>query len=572
MENQKTGSTKEPLNFSVLGTVGKVAEKLKGSKCKPQKTKEFAANVSLLNGYFDTTDYETWMLCVIINHYFENREEASSFTNLASFFDCPVLCLHVYRAEFESLLKKHYISNKASLDETEVGKKNEFMLSGELLSCVIKNRPLSLPEYTPVKKTVLDMIRCIGSMVDEQSTADDSHIDLRYDTLQLEEHFAELSSTTRLLAELNGSDLCERIFLYDCCYDFITGGQTAVNITIQKVFCSNERICVARSFLDESNKLFKRGLLEFTEKGNLTDAKLTITQKTKELLFEEDADLYAGLYAKSVKGMNVIRPEEITEKHLFYSDENEREIARLSDFLQEEKLLQIREKLSEKGLPKGIAVLLYGAPGTGKTETVYQIAKVTGRKIFHVDISEAKSCWFGESEKQIKEIFTGYRNLCKSGGKGNGERLPILLFNEADGILSKRREVGFSNTAQTENAMQNIILEEMERLDGIMIATTNLADNLDAAFERRFLFKVKFENPSVEAKEKIWRSKASWLSDGEIAAFARDYDLSGAQIDNIVRKATMDEVLTGSRPDAAEMERLCRGEKISGGGRKIGFF
>ena len=125
---------------------------------------------------------------------------------------------------------------------------------------------------------------------------------------------------------------------------------------------------------------------------------------------------------------------------------------------------------------------------------------------------------------------------------------------------------------QTENTIQNIILEEMEKLEGIMIATTNLANNLDAAFERRFLFKIKFENPTVEAKMKIWKSKMDWLSDDMIRTFATDYDFSGGQIDNIVRKATMDEVITGKRTELGELIALCKNEKLGGDERKIGFF
>ena len=75
------------------------------------------------------------------------------------------------------------------------------------------------------------------------------------------------------------------------------------------------------------------------------------------------------------------------------------------------KYKQIQKRLTEKGLPHGIAVLLHGAPGCGKTESVYQIAKVTNRKIYHVDISQTKSCWFGESEKKIQEIFDNYKLL-----------------------------------------------------------------------------------------------------------------------------------------------------------------
>ena len=240
--------------------------------------------------------------------------------------------------------------------------------------------------------------------------------------------------------------------------------------------------------------------------------------------------------------------------------------------MQEEHFCEIQNRLSEKGLPKGVAVLLYGAPGTGKTETVYQLAKATGRMILHVDISQAKSCWFGESEKKIKKIFTNYSQLCRACKKEQDGKIPILLFNEADAIFSKRKDTNSSNVAQTENSMQNIILEEMEKLEGILIATTNLADNLDTAFERRFLFKIKFENPSVEAKRKIWKSKLQFLGENELTAFAENYNLSGGQIDNIVRKVMMDEVLTGMHPNIETLHELCKHEKIGHDyEQKIGF-
>ena len=223
--------------------------------------------------------------------------------------------------------------------------------------------------------------------------------------------------------------------------------------------------------------------------------------------------------------------------------ENQKEIDRLKNALQEEKLKKIQQRLKDDGLPIGVAVLLYGAPGTGKTESVMQIAKETGRSIVHVDISEAKSAWFGESEKRIKKIFTSYRNACELCEK-KGEKIPILLFNEADALISKRKSDTSGNCAQTENAIQNIILEEMEKLEGIMICTTNFASNLDGAFERRFLFKIQFENPSMEAKQKIWKSKLDWLNDDMIMNVTENYDLSGGQIDNIVRKITMDEILS----------------------------
>ena len=149
-----------------------------------------------------------------------------------------------------------------------------------------------------------------------------------------------------------------------------------------------------------------------------------------------------------------------------------------------------------------------------------------------------------------------------------------MLFNEADALFSKRREVVSSsdNCAQTENALQNILLEELETLDGILIATTNMCDNFDTAFERRFLFKVQFGQPNTEAKTAIWKSKLSWLTEEESGQLAAKFDLSGGEIDNIVRKTFMEEVLTGNRPSLEMLEAWCRGEKLTRkGGNAIGF-
>ena len=111
----------------------------------------------------------------------------------------------------------------------------------------------------------------------------------------------------------------------------------------------------------------------------------------------------------------------------------------------------------------------------------------------------------------------------------------------------------------------------MEKLEGILIATTNLADNLDRAFERRFLFKIRFERPSVEVKRSIWLDKLPGLSPDDAARLASEYDFSGGEIDNVVRKATMIEVLDGTPPSIETIAGLCGEEKIGKDRIKIGF-
>jgi len=207
---------------------------------------------------------------------------------------------------------------------------------------------------------------------------------------------------------------------------------------------------------------------------------------------------------------------------------------------------------------KGFACLFYGAPGTGKTETVLQIARQTGRDLMQVDIAGLRDKWVGESEKNIKEVFARYRKLCK-----NSEVMPILFFNEADAIINKRTENVEHSVDKMDNAMQNIILQEIEDLDGILIATTNLTSNLDKAFERRFLYKVEFHKPDTDVKTKIWCSMLKDISIEDAHQLASHFDFSGGQIENIARKRTVDYILSGKFASLTEIEDYCRAELLA---------
>ena len=549
-------------NFDVLKAISVLTKKLQKSHLKIKRTNEFINAEEKLNKYFDTTSSGTWMLCGILSYYFEHHGSTCNFNDLSDFFDCPVMSVIAYKKDIEDLLAKRYIVNNKSLIEDEVEIHNEFDISKSLIRSVIHNDKIII-EQKKTERTIINIIRKIGDLCDSSEEL----FEKTFQTEAIEYKYNDFDLIKRIKL-LFPDDIYTRMFFYSCCNDLLKGYETSLQATIANSYEETDRFQIAESFMEDNHPLLKMDLVEFVDKSNLTESTIEITAKAKEMFLGENAKLFT----KSAKGTDIILPDTIKQKELFYSLENESEINRLTNALKDENLFNIQTQLVEKGYQKGIAVLLYGAPGTGKTETVYQIAKKTGRKILHVDISSTKSCWFGESEKIMKRIFVDYKNLCKLCRDEKDGKIPILLFNEADGILSKRKDSTMGSVSQVENTIQNIILEEMEKLEGIMIATTNLVDNLDAAFERRFLFKIKFENPTIEAKAKIWKSKLNWLPENEIEIFAKNYDLSGGQIDNIVRKVTMDEILTGKRPEPEELLILCKKEKMGNAERKIGFF
>ena len=358
---------------------------------------------------------------------------------------------------------------------------------------------------------------------------------------------------------------CERVLFYSVGQSMIENDPISLSFEIQKLYPVRKRKQVLNDFMNNKHSLQKTDLVEIEKTSSLFGESTTIllTDKGKEALLGEDA----ALYIDNVSDKQLLASDKIAEKKLFFSGELKEQLSLLSNSLSEEHYKALCTRLEENRLPKGIAVLLYGEPGTGKTESVMQIARATGRAIMHVDISATKTCWFGESEKLIKKVFTDYRRLCEK-----SKICPILLFNEADAVFSKRKDAGSSSVAQTENAIQNIILEEMEKLDGILIATTNLADNLDRAFERRFLFKIRFDKPTIEAKTSIWMNKLPDLSAEDAHTLASSYDFSGGQIDNITRKALMQEIIKGEKPTLNNLVTICSEENISRNShRKIGY-
>lgn len=326
-------------------------------------------------------------------------------------------------------------------------------------------------------------------------------------------------------------------------------------------------INVLKAFKSEKTFLLKKGIFEIEKSEVGEDIKVKWGKLARAKIFKGDNIWYLGK-SSSTKELGVVKCKDIKEKALYYNDTNQKDVDRLYGLLEEKRYQEMRKRLEEKNLPKGLIILLYGAPGTGKTETVNQLARMTGRDLFHLNLQEVRSCWVGESEKNTKAIFDAYRD-CKS------KKKPILLFNEADGIVSKRSNLdGDRNSAvsKMENTMQNIILEEMEKFDGIMILTTNMSQNFDPAFDRRILFKLKFENPSNAVKAKIWKSKLEFLKDDEAATLASLSDLSGGQIENISRKVLLDELLYGNKPSLETLKDFVSKEKLfDSSTKRIGF-
>lgn len=179
---------------------------------------------------------------------------------------------------------------------------------------------------------------------------------------------------------------------------------------------------------------------------------------------------------------------------------------------------------------KGLAMLFRGESGTGKTLSAEILASALGMPIYRVAIPRIVSKYIGETEQNLEKAF---REAQVAGA--------ILLFDEADAIFTKRVEVSSANDRYS-NMEVNLLLQELERFEGVVILTTNLDAAIDDAFERRLNYKLDFPFPSPEHRREIWRrllpDKAPVvLEEDELEYLAERFELSGGSIKNVVLRA-----------------------------------
>jgi hypothetical protein len=173
---------------------------------------------------------------------------------------------------------------------------------------------------------------------------------------------------------------------------------------------------------------------------------------------------------------------------------------------------------------RGVRMLFFGSPGTGKTLAAEVMARALGVDLLVADLSSLVSKWLGETEKNLAAVFdVAERSRA------------LLLFDEADALFAKRTDSQDAHDRYA-NLETAYLLQRLERYEGAAVLTTNLRANLDKAFSRRFEYIVEFPEPDAAAREALWRlhlpAAAPLAPDVDLAQLASWYPISGAQIKN----------------------------------------
>lgn len=495
---------------------------------------------------------------VVLLAMFVDRSEDSRImiSDIAKYTGCRTTKILRLSDDIDTLERQRYL--RASRSRNSLS----YRVPGAVLKSLRKNQPY-IYEEEPIPDTQTFFDR-FDRLMNEKNDDELTHDSLKELTMEmLDEIKGTIFATELRRCGFGDEDTLLFIFM---AHLFVENNDDNIGFhDIDDLFDNDEiPIWVKREFRSRESELFEKELIEnVNEDGMARSDAFKLTEKAKEQFL---CELNLNKIGRSDR--NLIKVGTLAEKDLIYNETERGQITELSSILSENRFNEVQKRLRSAGMRPGFCCIFYGAPGTGKTETVYQLARRTGRDIMRVDVDKIKSCWVGESEKNIKALFDRYRNICK-----NSELAPILLFNEADAVLGVRMEGASRAVDKMENSIQNIILQEMETLEGIMIATTNLTTNLDKAFERRFLYKIRFDKPTVNARTEIWKAMLKGLSNEDAQTLASQFDLSGGEIENIARKHSVNAILSGN--DAIDIQELissCRHEKITKDNRpRIGF-
>lgn len=178
------------------------------------------------------------------------------------------------------------------------------------------------------------------------------------------------------------------------------------------------------------------------------------------------------------------------------------------------------------GFKLGMSLNLYGPPGTGKTMAAKSIAKDLEKTLLIVDYSAIISKWVGDTGKNISLIFEEAKRLNA-----------IIFFDEADSLLSKRVSLSGDSQSNSVNQNRNILMQEMDRFDGIILYATNFFGNYDEAINRRIAQHIEFNLPEKNQRLELFKlhipskTPKGRINYSELASMSGG--LSGGDIKNI---------------------------------------
>lgn len=524
-----------------------VFKNTKSQLIQPAELLNLSAEVALLTDFFGVDELEVYLLTYYICKSL--NDDKIFLDKLIEHFGDDLAQLPAINKAIYSLIKKGRLQEKVKNTNVKIDAFVSAVIHPRAIKGLLegskkglKNKPL---------KSFIELLDEINKQIDlkHYDTISGNAMQAEVESLLItNKHFKELD----WLKQFNLS-ITEKIFLLLLVSDAMDNiDVSSLPDLINKAAISkHEAFQFQNGLIVGISALVLDDLIEIEPNQFMQCQEGCISTRTYEQFFHEGNLLRKKAFHTRVS--TLIENEKIDAEPLFFNGPVAKQTSTLTKALQEDRYQELRTKI--KGTNKGFTLLFHGAPGTGKTALVKQMALQTGRHILMADTAVIKNMYVGESEKNIRRIFKEYE-----AAKRHFALHPILLFNEADALIGKRINVN-SSVDQMNNAMQNILLQYLEDFEGIFIATTNLPASLDDAFNRRFLYKVEFKNPDKEVRMQLLEHHFPNMPQSYLKQLNERYPLTGAQLMNINKKLLVEQLLSQDLDQVQLLEQLCAEER-----------
>lgn len=526
--------------------------KLRSSKLEFELGKDVDNAFKYLSGLFNLSHIQCALLSIVFNFTIDEDLERVKTDRLLSFLGLELEVFFDIKGDIEVLINKGFIKQKKE-DRSDNLFDSSFKANQKLLDMLFRNEEI---QFEKLYGNGYNFVQFSGQICRLNSLRLVNHMS-REDVLNevIEQENKNENLTQIKTMKSLGLDVMDRMVMYYMIHKYNENEKAINSYTVGfDLLGASKVLSFTKKFKEKTTQMQVQGLVELSN-----DTTLQLTDKAKELFLNDATDTIDEESRSEVSTTHYyIKHDAIPEKKLYFNTDLQRELNILQTLLQKDNFAEYQNEMKKRGnKAEGISVLIYGPSGTGKSSVVDQLAKHTHRDVYMVDLSEVRSKWWGESEKNIKQIFEEYSEICSK-----ADNIPILLFNECDALLGKRNNSGEDRHDFTEASMTNILLEFFEKNQGIIVGITNLESNLDAAFMRRFFLKLHIGHPDKRSAKSILKNKLDFLDERDIERIADNYLLTGGQIENVSNKCVISRIITKSHPTVSEVMDMCEVEKI----------
>ena len=525
--------------------------KSRSSKLVYDSDKEVDNAFRYLSALFNLSHIQCALFSVVFNFTIDEDLERVKTQRLIDFLHMEVESFFDIKGDLEVLVNKGFVKQKKE-DRSDNLFNSSFVVNQKLLDMLFRNEEI---QFGILFGNGYSFVQFSGHMYRVNNRKLPSHLS-REDVLNeiVEQENKNENLTQIQTMKSMGLEVKDRLVMYYIIHRYKDANENSVSAyTVGfDVLGPAKVLSFIQKLKNKNTQIQIQGLVELSDNNDLQ-----LTDKAKELLLNDAANTVEESQSEVATTHYFIKHESIPEKKLYFNSDLQRELNILQTLLQKDNFAEYQKEMKRGNKVEGISFLIYGPSGTGKNSFVDQLAKQTKRNIFQVDLSQVRSKWWGESEKNIKQIFEEYKAKCSK-----SDSIPILVFNECDALLGKRNQTGDDRHDFTEMTMTNLLLELIEANKGIIIAVTNLPEALDKAFLRRFTMKYYIGNPDKIAVKSILKNKIDFLEEREVERIANQFQLSGGEIENISSKIIINRIITKSNPTLSEVLDMCEDEKI----------